>query len=95
FQGKGLGTKLTDMLIEIALEKGLHSIYGIVLPENTKMIGLCKKLGFDIKYRTDEVYVELKLKPERIVMEEKREKPTTIPEIFTKEKVVEKEEISQ
>lgn len=95
FQGKGLGTKLTDMLIEIALEKGLHSIYGIVLPENTKMIGLCKKLGFDIKYRTDEVYVELKLKPERIVMEEKGEKPTTIPEIFTKEKVVEKEEISQ
>ncbi|MEM2041559.1 MAG: bifunctional acetate--CoA ligase family protein/GNAT family N-acetyltransferase [Nitrososphaerota archaeon] len=95
FQGKGLGTKLTDMLIEIALEKGLHSIYGIVLPENTKMIGLCKKLGFDIKYRTDEIYVELKLKPERIVMEEKGEKPTTIPEIFTKEKVVEKEEISQ
>lgn len=95
FQGKGLGTKLTDMLIEIALEKGLHSIFGIVLPENTKMIGLCKKLGFDIKYRTDEVYVELKLKPERIVMEEKGEKPTTIPEIFTKEKVVEKEEISQ
>ncbi|GBC70969.1 Acetyltransferase Pat [Candidatus Calditenuaceae archaeon HR02] len=63
FQGKGLGTKLTDMVIEIAREKGLDSIYGIVLPENIKMIRLCKKMGFEIKYGKDEVLVELKLKP--------------------------------
>lgn len=64
FQGKGLGTKLVDMIIEIAQDKGLYSIYGIVLPENTKMIGLCKKFGFDVKYGKDEVFVELKLKEE-------------------------------
>ncbi|MCS7145278.1 MAG: GNAT family N-acetyltransferase [Nitrososphaerota archaeon] len=64
FQGVGLGTKLTDMIIEIAQERGLDSIYGIVLPENVKMIGLCRKLGFEIKHRGDEVYVELKLRPE-------------------------------
>jgi acetyltransferase len=94
FQGKGLGTKLTDMLIEVALEKGLDSIYGIVLPENTKMIGLCKKLGFDIKYGTDEVYVELKLKPGAAVKAERAIEPavTTIP---AEKKAVEKEEITQ
>ncbi|MEM4290276.1 MAG: GNAT family N-acetyltransferase, partial [Nitrososphaerota archaeon] len=64
FQGKGLGTKLTDMVIEIAQEKGLDSIYGIVLPENTKMIRLCRKMGFEISYGKDEVFVELKLKQE-------------------------------
>jgi hypothetical protein len=82
------------MLIEVALEKGLDSIYGIVLPENTKMIGLCKKLGFDIKYGTDEVYVELKLRPRVTVREELAVKPavTTAP---TEKETLAKEEISQ
>ena len=66
FQGKGLGTKLVDMLIQIAYEKGLDSIYGVVMPENTKMIELCKKLGFDIRYTPEEVIVELNLKGERV-----------------------------
>jgi len=61
FAGKGLGIKLVDMLIGIGEEKGLETIYGIVLPENTKMMGLCRALGFDIKYGPDEVAVELKL----------------------------------
>ncbi len=59
FQEKGLGTKLVDTLIEIAYEKGLESIYGIVLPENRAMINLCKKLGFDIRYGTEEINAEL------------------------------------
>jgi len=46
FQNRGLGLKLVDMLIGIAQEKGLKSIYGIVLPDNAKMIGLARKLGF-------------------------------------------------
>ena len=61
FQGKGLGTKLIDMLIEIANEKGLETIYGVVMPENTRMIELCKKLGFDVRYTPEEVIVELNL----------------------------------
>jgi len=61
FAGKGLGIKLVDMLIGIGAEKGLETIYGIVLPENTKMLGLCRALGFDIKHGLDEVVVELKL----------------------------------
>ena len=66
FQGKGLGTKLIDMLIQIADEKGLETIYGIVMPENTKMIELCRKMGFDIRYTPEEVIVELNLKGRRV-----------------------------
>jgi acetyltransferase len=46
FQNNGLGLKLVDMLIGIGQEKGLKSIYGIVLNDNWKMIGLAQKLGF-------------------------------------------------
>jgi len=66
FQGKGLGTKLVDMLIQIADEKGLETIYGIVMPENTRMIELCRKMGFDIRYTPEEVIVELNLKGKRV-----------------------------
>jgi len=66
FQGKGLGTKLVDMLIQIADEKGLETIYGIVMPENTRMIELCRKMGFDIRYTPEEVIVELNLRGRRV-----------------------------
>ncbi len=49
FQDNGLGLKLCDMLLGIAQEKRLHSIYGTVLSDNWKMLGLAKKLGFTIK----------------------------------------------
>jgi acetyltransferase len=62
YQGKGLGTKLIDMLISVAEEKGLESMYGIVLPENANMIHLCEKLGFTVERRHEEVLVELKLR---------------------------------
>lgn len=62
YQGKGLGTKLIDMLISVAEEKGLESMYGIVLPENANMIHLCEKLGFTVERRHEEVVVELKLR---------------------------------
>ena len=48
WQNNGLSVKLTDMLIGIAEDKGLRSIYGIVLNENRKMIGLAKRLGFSV-----------------------------------------------
>ena len=49
FQNNGLGLKLSDMLLGIAQEKGLKSIYGVVLNNNRKMIGLTKKLGFTLE----------------------------------------------
>jgi acetyltransferase len=62
YQGKGLGIKLIDMLIEVAREKGVETIYGIVMSENTKMISLCEKLGFTTRREEDNVIVQLKLK---------------------------------
>ena len=61
-QRKGLGTKLVDMLIEIAEEKGLESIYGIIMPKNESVINLFKKMGFTIKAQEDEVIATLNLK---------------------------------
>ena len=49
FQNRGLGLKLVDMLIGIGQEKGLRNIYGIVLPDNAKMIRLARKLGFTLE----------------------------------------------
>ncbi len=54
FQGSGLGLKLLDSLIEIAQDKGLKSIYGIVLNDNLKMLGLANKLGCTMKRLSDE-----------------------------------------
>ena len=61
YQGQGLGTKLIDMLIEIATEKNLESIYGLIHPENSVMIRLCEKMGFTIKRSVEEVIANLNL----------------------------------
>ncbi|MGB9684855.1 MAG: acetate--CoA ligase alpha subunit [Candidatus Bathyarchaeales archaeon] len=53
WQGLGLGTKLVDYVIEICKERGLETVYGIMLPENRKAIELMKNLGFQLKYMED------------------------------------------
>jgi acetyltransferase len=63
FQNAGLGLKLSDVLIGIAIEKGLSCIYGIVLNDNTKMLNLARKLGFSvIRYSEEESRIELQLR---------------------------------
>jgi acetyltransferase len=49
FQNKGLGRKLVDMVIGIAQEKRMISIYGIVLSDNYRMLNICTKSGFKIE----------------------------------------------
>lgn len=62
YQGKGLGIKLVDMLIDVAREKSVETIYGIIMSENVKMVSLCEKLGFITRREQDDVVAELKLK---------------------------------
>jgi acetyltransferase len=50
WQGLGLGTKMVDYMIETCKERGLETIYGIVLPDNHRAINLMKKMGFNIQY---------------------------------------------
>lgn len=47
--GKGLGKKLMTHIIDYAKKVGLKEIYGEVLSDNTSMLALNKKLGFEIK----------------------------------------------
>jgi acetyltransferase len=61
YQGRGLGTKLVDMLIEFAREKSIDTVYGTIMSENIKMIQLCEKLGFTTRREQDSVSAELKL----------------------------------
>jgi acetyltransferase len=62
FQGSGLGTKFMETLIDIAREKGLKSIFGIVMAENSGMLTLAKEFGFVIGSIADgEVKISLQL----------------------------------
>lgn len=61
YQGRGLGTKLVDMLIEFARDKDVESIYGVIMSSNMAMIRLCEKLGFTTRREQDSVISELKL----------------------------------
>jgi len=56
YQRVGLGAKLIDILIGIAQEKRLDEIYGLVMSENKKMLGLCRKLGFKVKFESNGVW---------------------------------------
>ena len=53
FQANGLGTKLLNILLDIGRERELKNIYGIVMPDNWKMIRLAKKLGFTTETSLD------------------------------------------
>jgi acetyltransferase len=48
WQGKGVGAALLEKCIDIAREKSMHMLWGKVLPENTTMIALGRKLGFRV-----------------------------------------------
>lgn len=62
FQDVGLGHKLTDVLIGIAQERGLKSMYGVILKDNTRMMGLARALGFKLEtLSADEVRATLDL----------------------------------
>jgi len=63
YQSKGLGYKLVDVLIGVAQDKNMETIFGTVLSENEAMLGVCRKLGFRVKRMPDglsEVILELK-----------------------------------
>jgi acetyltransferase len=47
-KGRGLGYLLMQMIIEYARAEGLKTIEGQVLSENTRMLEMCRELGFSI-----------------------------------------------
>jgi acetyltransferase len=62
WQNQGLGSAMTDYILEIALRRGIDKIYANVLNMNEYMIGLFKKKDFAFqKVDLESSYVEKKL----------------------------------
>ncbi len=57
WQRQGLGTKMTDYMLSIAKERGIHVVYAHVLKENAGMIKIFRKRKFAIKDNGDHYYV--------------------------------------
>jgi acetyltransferase len=49
FSGKGVGSRLMEAIMEVARDKGLTEIDGLVLANNASMLKLMKGLGFAVK----------------------------------------------
>jgi acetyltransferase len=85
WQGLGLGTKLVDYAIEICKERGIETLYAIILPDNYRAISLLKKMGFKIKYLEDgTVKGTLNLKEEELAVPCAEPKGTKEPQTQTK-----------
>ncbi len=61
WQGKGVGSTLMKMLIDIAKERRLESLMGLVLGVNKNMLNLARKLGFEISRSPGSTDYELKI----------------------------------
>jgi len=53
WQGKGLGSKMVDYVIEICKDKKLEKINAIMLPDNFRAIKLFREMGFSIESLDD------------------------------------------
>jgi RimJ/RimL family protein N-acetyltransferase len=61
WQGKGLGTALTRLLIDAAVRNGIHSFYAMVLPENIRMMSLLRDLGYPERTRYEDGIAEIEV----------------------------------
>jgi len=53
---------MVDYMIEICKDRGLETIYALMLPDNYRAIKLVKRRGFNIQYKDDVAKATLKLK---------------------------------
>lgn len=49
WQGRGIGTRLLDKLIDVARRRGLRHLYGDILGTNLPMLELVRKLRFQVR----------------------------------------------
>jgi len=61
WQGKGVAAALFQRCLTLAKEQGIEEVWGIVLPDNTRMLALGRKLGFTVKRSPGTREYELKM----------------------------------
>jgi acetyltransferase len=98
WQNLGLGTKMVDYTLDIALEMGVENVYAIMLQDNYRALSLTKKMGFSIEYLSDgTVKGSLNLKEEQFLNPKcivQMVKPETPKEpIAPKKKELQKEQV--
>lgn len=54
YAGRGLGTRMMQSIIEVARDRGLEWMHGLVLVNNTPMLRLMRNLGFSIASIADD-----------------------------------------
>lgn len=50
WQGKGLGRRLLELVIQVAREEKLRRLFGHILTGNREMQHVCRKLGFSVQH---------------------------------------------
>ncbi len=56
WHGKGLGTKMLQMLLQIAKDEKVSAVVAQMLPENAQMQKMCKNVGFSLENRGNIVF---------------------------------------
>ena len=69
WQGKGVGANLLENCIPIARERGIESIWGLVLAENTTMLSLAREQGFTVQKIAEVDQYEIKISLKKDVRE--------------------------
>ena len=49
FSGKGIGSRLLESIIDVARDRGLSEVDGLVLANNPDMLKLVRRIGFTVK----------------------------------------------
>ncbi len=49
WQNRGLGSRMFEYIVEISRDMGLARVFGEILAENTRMMHICCKKGFEVK----------------------------------------------
>lgn len=63
WQNRGLGTQLLSLLVKIAKDEKISKLGADILPENTEMQRVCRKLGFNVEQDMQELVVRAAIKP--------------------------------
>lgn len=61
WQGQGLGNKFTDLILEVAKDRGVGKVYAKFLKDNEIIKHIFEERGFEIEYERNKGYAELNI----------------------------------